>query len=52
MTDVIEVPGICPLCNNLIEPGQQTAVNEDGRAVHGDCWAATQEDAAYQNRSY
>ena len=50
MSDVIELPGICPLCNLPIEPRQQAAVNEEGQTVHGSCWAASQDTG--QNNSY
>jgi hypothetical protein len=50
MPDVIELPGFCPLCNLPIEPGEQTAVNEDNQTVHGRCWALSQDPG--QNNSY
>ena len=50
MPDVIELPGICPPCYQPIQPGEMTAVNEDGQTVHGSCWARSQD--AGQNNSY
>jgi len=35
MSDVIELHGICPLCNQPIQEGELTAINEDGQTVHG-----------------
>ena len=51
MADVIELPGICPLCNLPIAPQEQTAVNEDNQTVHGKCWALSQGEGPGQNNN-
>jgi hypothetical protein len=52
MSDVVELPGICPLCNRPIEAGELAPVNEDGLAVHASCWARSQDPGQTRNNSY
>ena len=49
MSDVIELPGICPLCDMPIEPGEPPVMNDDGQHVHGACWAELQDVEARNN---